>query len=75
MRVLVAPQEFKGTLTAIDLFGTGLERFLVEFLRRNADVALGLTQPQLVSVAMMLVGAAWLIFRRDAVTAPAARAA
>ena len=64
-----------GTLTAIYLIGAGLERFLVEFLRRNADAALGLTQPQLVSVAMILAGGAWLIFRRDAVTAPAARAA
>ena len=50
-----------GTLIAIYLIGTGLERFLVEFVRRNADVCLGLTQPQLVSVAMMLVGGAWLV--------------
>ena len=34
----------------------GFERFMVEFLRRNADVALGLTQAQLMSVGMMLIG-------------------
>ena len=51
-----------GTLSAIYLIGTGLERLLVEFVRRNADVFLGLTQPQLVSVAMMLVGGVWLVY-------------
>jgi phosphatidylglycerol:prolipoprotein diacylglycerol transferase len=64
-----------GTLTAIYLIGAGLERFLVEFIRRNADVALGLTQAQLVSLAMMLAGGAWLVFRRGALAAPATRAA
>ncbi len=34
----------------------GLERFLVEFVRRNADVALGLTTAQLISVGMMALG-------------------
>jgi len=60
-----------GTLIAIYLVGAGLERFLVEFLRRNPDAFLGLTQPQLVSVVMMLAGGAWLVLRRDAVRAPA----
>jgi phosphatidylglycerol---prolipoprotein diacylglyceryl transferase len=64
-----------GTLIAIYLVGSGLERFLVEFLRRNPDAAFGLTQPQLVAVVMMLAGGAWLIFRRGAVTAPATRTA
>src|SRR4051794_23168160 len=64
-----------GTLTAIYLIGAGLERFLVEFLRRNPDAALGMTQPQLVAVAMMLAGGAWLVFRRGAVAAPATRTA
>ncbi len=64
-----------GTLVGVYVFGAGLERFLVEFLRRNSDAAFGLTQPQLVSVVMMLAGGAWLVFRRGAVTAPAARAA
>ena len=36
------------------------ERFLVEFLRRNDEVALGLTAPQLESLAMMVAGLVWL---------------
>ena len=39
---------------------SGLERLLVEFIRRNAEVFAGLTVPQLESVALILVGAAWL---------------
>src|SRR5690242_19347821 len=45
-----------GILFAIYLVCAGVERFLVEFLRRNEDVALGLTQAQLLSVAMILAG-------------------
>src|SRR3954452_23006585 len=40
-----------GTLFALYLILAGLERFLVEFIRRNDDVVLGLTQPQLLSLA------------------------
>lgn len=44
-----------------ELFGlwaifAGLERFLVEFVRRNDDVALGLTTAQFISLALALVG-------------------
>ncbi len=63
-----------GTLTAIYLIGAGLERFLIEFIRRNDAVALGLTQPQWVSLAMMAAGTIWLVVRRP-VAAPATRAA
>lgn len=49
-----------GLLFALYLIGAGLARFLVEFVRRNDDVALGLTQAQLLSVAMMLAGGIWL---------------
>ncbi|HET8640083.1 MAG TPA: prolipoprotein diacylglyceryl transferase family protein, partial [Solirubrobacterales bacterium] len=49
-----------GVLFAIYLIYAGVERFLVEFIRRNTDVALGLTQAQLESVAMMLAGSLWL---------------
>ena len=63
-----------GTLTAIYLIGTGLERFLIEFIRRNDAVALGLTQPQWVSLAMIAAGTIWLVVRRP-VAAPATRAA
>jgi phosphatidylglycerol:prolipoprotein diacylglycerol transferase len=54
-----------GTLFALWLLLAGLERFLVEFIRRNEEVFLGLTQPQLVSVAMMVAGAAWLLRARS----------
>jgi phosphatidylglycerol---prolipoprotein diacylglyceryl transferase len=49
-----------GILFAMYLVAAGTERFLVEFIRRNEDVALGLTQAQLISVAMVLVGGAWI---------------
>lgn len=49
-----------GMLFALYLVLAGLERLLVEFIRRNDDVALGLTQAQLLSVAMILGGAVWL---------------
>jgi len=55
-----------GRLFALYLVLAGTERFLVEFIRRNDDVAIGLTQAQLISVAMMIVGGVWLLvaFRR-----------
>jgi phosphatidylglycerol---prolipoprotein diacylglyceryl transferase len=54
-----------GVLFAIYLVLAGAERFLVEFVRRNEDVALGLTQPQLISLAMILAGVAWLVAARN----------
>ena len=53
-----------GVLFAIYLTYAGAERFLVEFLRRNSDVALGLTSAQLESLGMMLAGAAWIAVAR-----------
>jgi phosphatidylglycerol:prolipoprotein diacylglycerol transferase len=49
-----------GILFAIYLVYAGSERFLVEFLRRNDDAALGLTTAQLESLAMMAAGAIWI---------------
>jgi phosphatidylglycerol---prolipoprotein diacylglyceryl transferase len=49
-----------GILFALYLVLSGLERFLVEFIRRNDTVAAGLTTPQLESVAIALAGAVWL---------------
>jgi phosphatidylglycerol:prolipoprotein diacylglycerol transferase len=49
-----------GVLFAIYLVLAGLERLLVEFVRRNDDVFLGLTEAQLLSLAMIVVGATWL---------------
>jgi phosphatidylglycerol:prolipoprotein diacylglycerol transferase len=50
-----------GILFALYLVLAGTERFLVEFLRRNDDIALGLTQAQWFSVAMIAAGATWMI--------------
>jgi phosphatidylglycerol:prolipoprotein diacylglycerol transferase len=49
-----------GVIFALYLLLSGLERFLVEFVRRNSEVLGGLTAPQLESVALMVIGAAWL---------------
>src|SRR4051794_21966851 len=49
-----------GVLFAGYLVLAGLERFLVEFVRRNEDVALGLTAAQLESLAMLVAGVVWL---------------
>jgi phosphatidylglycerol---prolipoprotein diacylglyceryl transferase len=49
-----------GVLFALYLVLAGLERFLVEFLRRNDVVAAGLTVPQLESLVLLGAGALWL---------------
>jgi phosphatidylglycerol---prolipoprotein diacylglyceryl transferase len=58
-----------GVVFALYLVGSGLERLLVEFIRRNHEVVAGLTAPQLESVALCLVGVAWLalLLRRDGI--------
>ena len=53
-----------GILFAIYLIYAGAERFLVEFLRRNDDVFLGLTQAQLESAAMVVGGIVWILVVR-----------
>jgi len=49
-----------GVIFALYLLGSGLERFLVEFIRRNSEVLAGLTAPQLESIALSVIGAVWL---------------
>lgn len=49
-----------GILFAMYLAGAGLERLLVEFLRRNPETAIGLTTAQLESLVMMLAGLIWI---------------
>ena len=49
-----------GVIFALYLIGSGLERLLVEFIRRNNEVAVGLTAPQLESIGLCLIGMAWL---------------
>ncbi|HEX6586601.1 MAG TPA: prolipoprotein diacylglyceryl transferase, partial [Solirubrobacterales bacterium] len=50
-----------GLLFALYLVLAGTGRFLVEFIRLNDEVALGLTQAQLISLGMILVGGVWLL--------------
>ncbi|TMK42109.1 MAG: prolipoprotein diacylglyceryl transferase [Actinobacteria bacterium] len=47
-----------GGVFALYLVLSGLERLLVEFIRRNKEVLAGLTAPQLESVGLVVVGAA-----------------
>jgi phosphatidylglycerol:prolipoprotein diacylglycerol transferase len=51
-----------GVLFACYLVGSGIERLLVEFIRRNHEIALGLTAPQWESIGLAIAGAAWLIY-------------
>ena len=49
-----------GALFALYLVFAGIERTLVELIRRNDSVVAGLTEPQLLSIAMVVVGATWI---------------
>jgi len=59
LRDRVAP----GTLFALYLLLAGVERLLVEFIRRNDAVLAGLTPAQLISVLMIAAGGVWLARR------------
>jgi phosphatidylglycerol---prolipoprotein diacylglyceryl transferase len=60
-----------GVVFALYLVLSGFERFLVEFIRRNAEVFAGLTAPQLESIALMIIGLVWIgaMMRRRGVAA------
>jgi phosphatidylglycerol:prolipoprotein diacylglycerol transferase len=62
LRDRVAP----GVLFGLYLVIAGIERFLVEFVRRNEEVVAGLTQAQLIALAMLALGAGILTARRAA---------
>ncbi len=49
-----------GTLFALYLVLSGVERLLVEFIRRNDEVLAGLTTAQLISLVLLVAGTAWL---------------
>jgi phosphatidylglycerol---prolipoprotein diacylglyceryl transferase len=49
-----------GALFAFYLALSGTERLLVEFVRRNHRVFVGLTDPQLESIVLMIIGGVWL---------------
>ncbi len=53
-----------GVLFALYLVLAGIERFLVEFIRRNDPTSLGLTVPALESLGIAVVGAVWLLLVR-----------
>src|SRR5947208_10031615 len=50
-----------GVVFACYLLLSGLERFLVEFIRRNSEVFAGLTAAQLESLGLCAAGLAWLV--------------
>jgi phosphatidylglycerol:prolipoprotein diacylglycerol transferase len=54
-------KEPPGRLFALYLLAAGVERFLVEFVRRNEAVFAGLTLAQLVALVMVVAGGAWLV--------------
>ncbi|HUB35185.1 MAG TPA: prolipoprotein diacylglyceryl transferase family protein [Solirubrobacteraceae bacterium] len=63
-----------GVIFALYLFFSGLERLLVEFIRRNPEVFLGLTAAQIESIVSMVAGAVWLVVmaRRGGLSLPPA---
>jgi len=50
-----------GIVFAWYLVAAGAERFLVEFVRRNEDTALGLTTAQLESIVILGAGVVWIV--------------
>jgi len=66
-----------GVVFALYLVGSGLERFLVEFIRRNKEVLVGLTAPQVESLVLLAIGLVWLgaMVRRGGVAGLRASAA
>jgi phosphatidylglycerol:prolipoprotein diacylglycerol transferase len=61
-----------GVIFALYLLFSGLERLLVEFIRRNKEVLWGLTAPQLESIVLMIIGAVMLgvMARRGGLSGP-----
>ncbi len=60
-----------GVVFALYLVGSGLERLLVEFIRRNKEVLIGLTAPQVESLVLLAIGLVWLgaMLRRGGIAA------
>ena len=53
-----------GAILALYLVLSGAARFLVEFVRVNPRIAFGLTEAQLASLTLVVIGGWWLISRR-----------
>ncbi|HET6449610.1 MAG TPA: prolipoprotein diacylglyceryl transferase family protein, partial [Conexibacter sp.] len=70
-----------GALFGIYLVGAGIERFLVEFARRNEHILGVLTAAQVESLTLIVAGAVWLLvllrrhgtLRAEGAPAPRAR--
>lgn len=74
---LISPRiKREGTMFFIYLILAGVERFLVEFVRTNEPVALGMTQMQWISIVLFVIGIAgtWYFGKRGRLR-PAAVAA
>jgi phosphatidylglycerol:prolipoprotein diacylglycerol transferase len=54
-----------GILFALYLVLAGIERFLIEFIRRNEPSFIGLTTAQVLSVGMIAAGVAWMAIVRN----------
>lgn len=61
-----------GAIFGLWLVLAGLERFVIEFWRRNPDVDLGLTTAQVTSVGLLVAGAALTLWRVRAARTTAA---
>ena len=54
-----------GVLFGLYLMIAGVERFLIEFIRRNDEVVAGLTEAQLIALVLLGLGAAIVAVRHD----------
>jgi len=57
--------KYSGQLFYIYLILTGIPRFLVEMIRLNPRIVLGLSQAQIISILMILAGAVMLLISRN----------
>jgi len=64
-----------GVIFALYLVFSGLERFLVEFIRRNREVLAGLTAAQVESLGLFVIGLIWLAYMARAAGPGGLRAA
>jgi phosphatidylglycerol---prolipoprotein diacylglyceryl transferase len=63
LKALAKKNYAPGTIAWLYLILSGLARFVVEFWRINPAVAFGLTEAQLFSLALMVIGLAMLVTR------------
>src|SRR5262249_31318668 len=61
LRLLKKRKMKDGVLFSIFLILAGIERFLIEFIRLNPKIVAGLTEAQIVSVVLILIGVVQLL--------------